>query len=80
MQIFSCIVKKKIVSGVSGVKKTFKIPDIKKLFAIYDVIIIVETHFRTRLKCPEDFICIGRSDHVLSKRPRGGVVVFKRFT
>ena len=47
---------------------------------MYDVIIIVETHFGTRLKCPENFVCIGRSDPIPSKRPRGGVAVFKRFT
>ena len=49
------------------------------MFSHYDIV-INETHFGARLKCPDEFICTGRSDIISSKRPRGGVAVYKRLS
>ena len=43
----------------------------------FDVIIIQETHFGVRVRCPKDFLFISRSQRVKSKVPRGGVAVYK---
>ena len=48
-----------------------------KLFEHFDIIILQETHFGKRIKCPEGFLFIARSQTVVSKVPRGGVAVFK---
>ena len=61
--------------NINGVHNKFKTPDVKKIFQSYDIIIISETHFGVRLRCPEDFICIDRSEPIASKQPRGGVAV-----
>ncbi len=43
-----------------------------------DILIINETKFNTRAKCPEGFIIIGRSQPSGNKTPRGGVIVYRR--
>ena len=43
----------------------------------YDLLVISETHFSERIKCPLNFSFIGRSSKILSKKPRGGVALFK---
>ena len=50
--------------NINGVHNKFKTPDVKKNFQSYDIIIISETHFGVRLRCPEDFICIDRSEPI----------------
>ena len=39
--------------------------------------ILSETHFNIRTKCPEGFYTVGRSKEVVSSKPRGGVAVYK---
>ena len=48
-----------------------------KIIKNFDLVIINETHFGTRSRCPKDFILIGRSQPSVSKVPRGGVAIFK---
>ena len=43
----------------------------------FDIVLINETHFNERIKCPDGFIFEGRSEKIESKTPRGGVAVFK---
>ena len=43
----------------------------------YDVIVISETHFNERTRCPEGFAYEGRSQKVPSKIPRGGVAIYR---
>ena len=51
--------------------------DVTNLFKNEDIVIICETHFGIRTKCPECFILIGRSNVIKSKKPRGDVAVYK---
>ena len=48
------------------------------LFSNHDILAIIETHFGKRIKCPEEFYYITRSKSLISKKPRGGVAIFKR--
>ena len=43
----------------------------------FDIVIINETHFNVRIKCPEGFIFEGRSEKIESKTPRGGVAIYR---
>ena len=62
---------------MNGVKNKLQNDDVKTMMKRYDVLILSETHFAQRIKCPDDFTFISRSDEVLSKKPRGGVAVYK---
>ena len=64
----------KILSwNINGVKNKLQNDDVKDLINQYDILILSETHFSQRIKCPDDFTFICRSEQVLSKKPRGGV-------
>ena len=52
--------------------------EVKELFSDKDILVIGETHFNIRCKCPEKFELIARSKAVESKRDRGGVAIYKR--
>ena len=52
--------------------------EIQKMFEEYDVVVVTETHFSDRIKCPDDFMLIGRSKKIASKKPRGGVAIYKK--
>ena len=43
----------------------------------FNIIIISESHFSDRIKCPQNFRIICRSEKIPSKEPRGGVAIFK---
>ena len=43
-----------------------------------DIIVITETHFGVRTRCPELFEIICRSKPLESKKPRGGVAIYKK--
>ena len=47
------------------------------MFENQDIIIIIETRSGVRTKSPEGFILSDRSTAIKSKKPRGGVAVFK---
>ena len=48
--------------------------DATELFVKFDIVIIGESHFKIRIKCP-----IGKSKTKLSKKGRGGVAVYRKF-
>ena len=62
--------------NINGVKEKFQSDDVIKLFHSYEVVVIMETHFVVRHKCPDGYNLIGRSAAVNSKVGRGGVAVF----
>ena len=43
----------------------------------FDIVVLNETHFNERVKCPDGFIFEGRSTKVDSKVPRGGTAIYK---
>ena len=51
--------------------------EVKNMIKNYDVVIIQETHFNERIRCPDGFTFEGRSLKVPSKSPRGGVAIYK---
>ena len=63
---------------MNGVKEKFKDDEVQTLFSKYDILIIMETHFKVRHRCPEEFELVGKSVPLCEKAGRGGVVVFAR--
>ena len=61
----------------NGVKNKFLAKDVNGIFNNKDIIIISETHFNIRSKCPNGFFLVGRSQNIKSTKPRGGVAVYK---
>ena len=61
-------------------KEKFEDETVKNLIHEFDIVIIMETHFKKRHKCPNDFIMIGRSLPSNSKVGRGGVAVYVKNT
>ena len=54
--------------NLNGVKNKFMMNQIKNLFETKDIVVIVETHFNIRCKCPEDFLLVARSLALESKK------------
>ena len=65
--------------NINGVKQKFENVETQYLFKQHDIIIIVETHFVVRHKCPEGFKLIARSTPIKGAK-RGGVAIYKRPT
>lgn len=61
---------------MNGVKTKFLNNDVKNLFKNFDILIITETHYGIRSRCPEDFLFVCRSKEIKSKKPRGGVAFY----
>ena len=57
---------------MNGVKNKLQNDDVKTMMKRYDVLVLSETHFAQRIKCPDDFTFISRSDEVLSKKTTPG--------
>ena len=51
--------------------------DVQNLFESHDLIVIMETHFVKRQKCPENFTLIAKSENLNNAR-RGGVAVYMK--
>ena len=62
---------------MNGVKDKYEAEDVKLLFNKHDLLVVMETHFRKRHKCPEYFELIGRSP---CHESRGGVAIYKKKT
>ena len=62
--------------NINGVQTKFLNENILKIFKNFDIIVINETHFGDRARCPEGFTFISRSKKTPLKDPRGGVAVF----
>ena len=65
--------------NINGVTNKFENNEVKNLFMSHDVVVVMETHFLKRYKCPENFEFIGKSKPVNDVR-RGGVAVYKKST
>ena len=52
-------------------------PEVLNLFENKDIVIIGETHLGVRSKCPDGFVLTCRSKVIKSKKPRGGVAVYR---
>ena len=65
--------------NINGVKNKFKADGVKNLIKDINILIIVETHFNIRQKCPENFYLVGRSKMIPSEKPRGGIALYKNF-
>ena len=63
--------------NLNGVKNKYLNEEVCNVFSKVDVIIIQETHFGVRVRCPKDFLFISRPQRVKLKVPRGGVAVYK---
>ena len=63
---------------MNGVKEKFKNEEVQTLFSTYDVLIIMETHFKVRHKCPQEFELVGKSVPFCEKTGRGGVAVYAK--
>ena len=63
--------------NINGVKNKFLSENVKNILIQYDIVVLSETHFNIRMKCPEGFYIVGRSKAAETKKPRGGVAVFK---
>ena len=66
------------VWNINGVHNKFLNDDVTDLIHGNDIIIIVESHFGVRTKCPENHILIARSTPRVSKKAHAGVALFKR--
>ena len=66
--------------NMNGVKEKFDNSDVQLIFADYDILVIMETHFKVRHKCPLDFYLAGRSVNMCTTTGRGGVAVYVKRT
>ena len=57
-------------------KEKFNDEIVKKLFDDFTLLVISETHFLKRHKCPENFKLVGRSVPIGGRVGRGGVAVY----
>ena len=64
--------------NLNGVKNKFMSAITNEVFQASDILIINETHFNKRTKCPSNYILVESSPPKESKRPRGGVAIYKR--
>ena len=65
--------------NMNGVKNKFLSNEVKELLNGNDIVVIVETKFNVRHKCPDGYLLIARSKVDNSWiRPRGGVAIFKK--
>ena len=64
--------------NINGVKEKFSNDAVISLFEDYDLVIVMETHFKKRHKCPENFKLVGKSKELFEKIGRGGVAVYAK--
>ena len=64
--------------NINGVKNKFMSEITNETIQPYDIIVLTETHFNIRSKCPENFVIVATSPPTESKRPRGGVAIYKK--
>ena len=77
MNSVSCVKNcfKICVWNLNGVKNKFMSKITNDVIQNSDVVVITETHFNIRTKCPSNFVLLEKSPPTESKRPRGGVVI-----
>ena len=65
--------------NINGVENKFSSEFVAKLIEDIDILIINETHFNIRSKCPEKFYLIGKSKPIQANKARGGVAIYRSF-
>ena len=80
MNSVSCVMNNFTICfwNLNGVKNKFMTTTTDDVFQKSDILIITETHFNKRTKSPKDFVLLENSPPTVSKRPRGGVAIYKR--
>ena len=63
--------------NMNGIKQKILSIEVLSLFENNDIVIICESHLGVRSKCPDGFVLTCRSKVLESKRPRGGVAVYR---
>ena len=65
--------------NINGVKEKFSNEHILSFLKKFDILVIIETQFNIRVKCPTGFSLVGRSSKIHSIAEKGlyGVAVFK---
>ena len=71
-----CVVLKLCFWNMNGIKNKFMSTDVLLLLNSIDILIIGETHFNIRTKCPDGYFLVGRSKASGLKKPRGGIAVY----
>ena len=61
---------------MNGVTRKFCTKDVQETLAGNDIVIISETHFNIRTRCPDGFFMVARSKASGDKKPRGGVAIY----
>ena len=64
--------------NINGVKNKFMSEVTTDVIQNSDILVITETHFNVRTKCPTNFVLLDRSPPTESKKPRGGVAIYKK--
>ena len=44
----------------------------------YDIVVVVETHFNVRIKCPPNYYFVGKSKYENTPKPQGGMAVYQK--
>ena len=63
--------------NINGVRNKFLAESVTSLIEDIEILVIVESHFNIRSKCPDNFTLVGRSKPLAAKSPRGGVAIYK---
>ena len=64
--------------NINGVKEKFHQKEVMDLFNSCDILLLNETHFNIRAKCPDGFVVTARSIPSGTKAYRGGVAVYTK--
>ena len=55
-----------------------KFENLANIFQDHELLVIIETHFKIRYKCPDGFRSVGRSTPLnLHEKGRGGVIIYQ---
>ena len=65
--------------NINGVQNKFEEKKLINIFNAHDLLIITETHFKTKYKSPDGFVCIRHSKPLnTNSKGRGGVIIYKK--
>ena len=66
--------------NMNGVRNKFSSETVISFIGDFEILVVIESHFNVRSKCPDNFTLVGRSKPTAAKSPRGGVAVYKSNT
>ena len=64
--------------NMNGVKEKFKNDEVQSMLSAHDILVVMETHFNVRHKCPDEFSFVGRSAKFGGDTGRGGVAIYAK--